>query len=97
MLNSHYKIFAKIIANRLQSVLPTLIAKEQVGFMKNRCISENLRELLTVIEYCQQNNIEAVLTALDFEKSFELVDSHEANHVEIQILTQVHKIGHDVL
>ena len=41
--------------------------------MKNRCISENLRELLTVVEYCQQNDVKAVLTVVDFEKAFDTV------------------------
>ena len=57
MLNSDYKIFAKIIANRLQLVLPYLIHKNQVGFMKGRRISDNLSELLTVIDYCQKTQM----------------------------------------
>ena len=57
MLNSEYKIYAKILANRLQLVLPYLISNRQVGFMRGRNISKKLSELLTVIDFCEQNNV----------------------------------------
>ena len=73
MLNSDDKIYAKIIANRLQTVLPYLISNDQVGFMKGRNITKNLTELLTTIEYCKQNKIQALLISVDFEKAFDTV------------------------
>ena len=73
MLNTDYKISAKILVNRLQMVLPYLIDKQQVGFMKGRVISTNLAELLTVIDYCSQNNVEAIITSINFRKSFDTV------------------------
>ena len=73
ILNSDYKIYAKIIADRLQMVLPYLIHYDQSGFMKGRNIANNLSNLLTVIEYCQQNEVKVVLTAIDFEKAFDTV------------------------
>ena len=73
MLNTDYKISAKILANRLQMVLTYLIDKQQVGFMKGRVISTNLAELLTVIDYCSQDNVEAIITSINFRKSFDTV------------------------
>ena len=73
MLNTDYKLFAKILANRLQSVLPYLINKDQVGFMKGRNIAANLSELLTVIDYCNENQIEGIITSIDFQKAFDTV------------------------
>ena len=73
MLSSDYKIYAKIIANRLQAVLHYLISKEQAGFMKGRNISSNLTELLTVIDYCESNKIDGIITSVDFEKAFDTV------------------------
>ena len=73
MCNNDYKIFAKIVANRLQMVLPTVIHKDQVGFMKGRQISQNLTELLTVIAYCQQKQEEAIIISVDFMKAFDTV------------------------
>ena len=73
MLNSDYKVYAKAVANQLQLVLPRLINRDQVGFMKGRQIAQNLTELLTVIDYCSKNNSEAIITSVDFEKAFDVV------------------------
>ena len=73
MLCSDYKVFAKIIANRLQSVLPYLISPEQVGFMKGRGAADNLIDLLTVIEHCEQNDIAAIITSVDYKKAFDTI------------------------
>ena len=55
MLCCDYEISAKIIANRLQLVLPQIISKDQFGFMKNRNINENLFQVLSITEYCMKN------------------------------------------
>lgn len=38
LLNVDNKILAKMIANRLENVLPTIIHEDQAGFIKNRQI-----------------------------------------------------------
>ena len=48
-LNNDFKILDKIIANRLKFVLPDIIHSDQFGFMKNRQISDNLMDLLSII------------------------------------------------
>ena len=42
--------------------------------MKNRTISTKLAELLTIIDYCKTNSIEAIIMAVDFEKAFDTVN-----------------------
>ena len=54
LMNVDYKIFAKILATRIQKVIDPLIHADQSGFLKGTYISENLLELLTTIEYCQK-------------------------------------------
>ena len=71
MLNCDYKIFSKMLANRLQLVLPILINEDQKGFMKGRNTSQNLKELLAVIEYFEDQNIPGYVMSLDFEKAFD--------------------------
>ena len=74
MLCCDYKIFAKIIANRMQLVQSEIIHQDQKGFMKGRDIADNLMELLSTIEYCKQYNKKALILAFDFEKAFDKVN-----------------------
>ncbi len=47
LLNTDYKIIAKLLANRLKLVLPYIINGDQTGYLKNRYIGENIRLLAT--------------------------------------------------
>lgn len=49
LLNVDSKIFAKMIARRLEAVLPTIISPDQTGFIKNRQSSSNIRRLYNII------------------------------------------------
>ena len=73
LLNTDYKILAKVYANRLKQVLNTIIHKNQTGFLKGRNISENLRNILDVIDYTKLHEVPAVLISIDFEKAFDNV------------------------
>lgn len=73
MLTTDYKILAKIIANRLNSVLPYIIHEYQTGFMKNRYISQNITELISIIEYCEEEKLQAIMVSYDFWKAFDSV------------------------
>ena len=46
ILNTDYKILTKALAIRLQSVLPSLIHSDQVGYLKERFIGENIRTIM---------------------------------------------------
>ena len=43
LLNTDYKILAKVLSTRLQKVLPSIIHGDQTGFLKDRYIGENIR------------------------------------------------------
>lgn len=49
LLNSDVKILAKIIALRLEKVLPGIISEEQNGFIKGRNLFFNTRTLLNIL------------------------------------------------
>ena len=74
LLNSDYKIAAKAIANRLQTVLPNLINSDQTGFLKGRFIGENIRLIDGLINHTAAHNISGLLMFLDFEKAFDTVE-----------------------
>ena len=74
LLNIDYKIVAKVIANRIKPYLHRLINVDQSGFMSNRFIGENIRNALDIMQYTEEQNIAAVLIAVDFEKCFDRIE-----------------------
>ena len=73
LLCADYKIYSKIIAKRLQLVLPSLIHPSQTGFMKGRNIGENTIQLLSLMEYAQIWNKSVAVISFDFRKAFDRV------------------------
>ena len=73
LLNTDYKIFSKILANRIYDVLPDIIHEDQVGFLKERYIGENIMSLNALIEHLKYNDQEGVLISADMEKAFDSV------------------------
>ena len=43
LLSLDYKIFTKAIAKRLENVLPSIINRDQTGYVKGRYIGENVQ------------------------------------------------------
>ena len=74
LLNLDYKLLGKILANRLYKVLPRIINFDQAGFMKKRSISDNLMDLMTVLEVCEKDEINSLLVSFDFYKAFDSVE-----------------------
>ena len=74
LLESDYKIFEKIIANRIQPVLEKIIHRNQRGFMKNRRISTNIRLIFDLLCHASENEIEAFLLSVDFSKCFDKIE-----------------------
>ena len=52
MLNTDYKILAKILVTYMQSVMKDIIHPSQTGFLKGRHIGQNIMRLLNLMEYC---------------------------------------------
>lgn len=74
LLNVDIKILAKIMANRLETVISTIIHEDQNGFIKNRQLSHNLRRLFNII-YSNGPTVQPeVLVSLDAEKAFDRVE-----------------------
>ena len=71
MLNTDLKILVKILANQLQTVLPSLICPEQTCAVKGRTIQDSLHLVRMIVEKVDGN---AALINLDQSKAFDRVD-----------------------
>ena len=76
LLNTDYKIIAKLLGIRLQTVLPKLIHSDQVAYLKNRYIGQNIRIIDDVINFTHATNSQAIIACIDFEKAFDSVEWH---------------------
>ena len=74
LLDHDYKIITKLIAKRLEDILPKLINPDQSGFIKGRYSADNIRRLLNVINHLDTRGSPSLLLALDAEKAFDRVE-----------------------
>ena len=74
LLNSDYKIIAKILAERLKVVLPKLIHSDHKGFVKGRNISEVNRLIQDVIECTDREDDDGIIIFLDQQKPLDRVE-----------------------
>lgn len=73
LLNVDLKILSKILAQRLQQVLSSLISVDQTGFMLGRHSFHNTRRLLNILNSPSSSSPE-VIVSLDAEKAFDRVE-----------------------
>ena len=74
LLNNDYKIVSKAIANRFIEFLPKLIHHNQVGYIKNRNISENIRAIEDLLHQTDILDIPGIMICIDFQKAFDSID-----------------------
>lgn len=73
LLCSDYIILTKVLANRLEKIMPKLIHSDQTGIIVGRHLSSNLRRVFNIIY--QQNNAELEVTlSLDAQKAFDRIE-----------------------
>lgn len=68
LLNTLYKVVAKVYANRMKPLLHFWILPSQTCFVPNRCILDNIFLAFESIEWALENNQDLSLLLLDFEK-----------------------------
>ncbi|KAG2191895.1 hypothetical protein INT47_005342, partial [Mucor saturninus] len=90
LINSDAKLFTKLLANRLNTVLPQLINPYQTGFMPNRLISDNgwLNQMFMANARDVAPGIPQVAVLLDQEKTYDRIhpDYLRKEHIYIQRL-----------
>ena len=74
LLNTDYKILAKLLAARFSKLLPYLLSQDQNGFVAGRQLEDAVMMCQMVIDYLAINHDSAYLVMLDQEKAFDRVD-----------------------
>ena len=74
LLNSDYKLLAKILQVRLSKVMNSIVNIFQTCAVPGRSIHNNLLIIRDVIDYCSLNDVACALLSIDQEKAFDKVD-----------------------
>ena len=77
LCNVLYKIFSKVLANRLKKLLPNIITKHQSAFTKERLITDNI-----LIAFESLHSMQNHTSAKDGYMAFKLDMSKAYNWVE---------------
>lgn len=73
LINTDCKIYAKLLALRINKVIPDLINIYQSGFVKGRSITDNSRTFLNIIHLASKAVSPVAAITLDAEKAFDRV------------------------
>jgi hypothetical protein len=74
LLGNLYKILAKVLVGRVQTVLPHVIRPNQTDFVEGRSIFDNVFMAQEALEWAEEDNHDLVLLLLDFEKAFDKIE-----------------------
>lgn len=88
LLNADYKLFAKVIAERLNVVMPNLVHEDQRGFIKGRPLKELTYSLIGSMDMAIAYDLPLVVIALDAAKAFDRI-----NWVYLQTLVKHLNLG----
>ena len=75
LTNADYKLLAKVLSNRLDSVISRLIGEQQSGFMKGRQIFTIHRTIDDLLILQRTSNSPGVILAVDFKQAFDSIST----------------------
>ena len=74
LLNCSFKIFTKVLTNRLSSILDRLVSSNQSAFIMGRYILESVVTAHEVLHSVHSSKEKGLVLKLDYEKAFDKVD-----------------------
>lgn len=74
MLNVSFKIFTKVIANRLSMVASKVIGASQTAFIPGRYILEGVVILHETLYELKRKKMKGIILKIDFEKAYDKVN-----------------------
>uniref|UniRef100_A0A8C5QK57 Reverse transcriptase domain-containing protein n=1 Tax=Leptobrachium leishanense TaxID=445787 RepID=A0A8C5QK57_9ANUR len=76
LINTDVKLFAKLLATRLNPLLPALIHPDQSGFVTSREARDNTIRTINLIHRAQTQGLPTIFLSVDAEKAFDRVEWH---------------------
>ena len=74
LLNSTYKIMAKTLQQRLQTILIEIISSDQSAFLSTRFLLDNILLTQETIHHAKSSSQPLIFLKLDFTKAYDNVD-----------------------
>jgi len=74
LMGSMYKILSKVLANRLRSVIGSVVSDSQSAFIKGRQILDGILVANEVVDEARRHKKEMILFKVDFDKAFDSID-----------------------
>ena len=74
LCNSDYKVFERMVADKIQPALEHVINCDQRGFMKGRRIATNIRLIYELIRLADVEKRDMIILSLDFMKCFDRIE-----------------------
>lgn len=74
ILCAELKVYAKVLATRVESYLNKLVHHDQTSFVKSRLAGVNIRRLLHVIHFSKDIDDPCAVLSLDAEKAFDRLE-----------------------
>jgi exonuclease III len=81
LLSNMYKVISRAINSRLAKVNNRICSRAQKGYNDKRYVQEVLINTCESINYCQKNNINGSVLAIDMAKAFDTLDHDFINEV----------------
>ncbi|CAI5976173.1 unnamed protein product [Closterium sp. NIES-65] len=73
LLSATYKIVAKVLANRIKKVLPSVISDHQYGFLPGRKLADAVNVVADVIDAAAAGREDWYLLLVDFQKAYDSI------------------------
>jgi hypothetical protein len=74
LLNCIFKLFTKVITNRLALIMDKIISHNQTAFIKGRYILESVVTAHEVLHSVHKSKDKVIVLKLDYEEAFDKVD-----------------------
>ena len=73
-MNVDIQFLSYTLSQRLKTILPKLINENQTGYIKNKFIGFNLRQIQDIIDYSDIYKIEGAILFLYYSKAFDSLE-----------------------